>query len=909
MWTLWFCKRCICVLLWFLVHFSCYLCIDIHLSEYLLPGAVVFNASLGEYWSYSIDTGQSTSTEILSVFMLDSNTGIVYLQRRVSCSQIETNCISFNIRSHSHQNHNHSSENVHIITVLPITFIFHGKECLSSYHRKHERRKIESDMKIYIYMKHNSTVHKDAGCIPKNVPIMNLFELIPNYLDVCKKRMHMDDTQKYKLDVKTGIISTNLKSCDYNTDFKDLSIPARCVISNSVELKIHIHVQDLEIYTSKKSQIFESIGNSHNHRFIRLKRQTSNQSPTFPQLHYYGSVREEQNPGIHVIRITATDSDSGDAGRLTYSMMALRDQRSKDMFAINPVSGDVNTTKRLDRELMEMHYFSVLAVDKGRDPQTAQAMLEITVEDINDQAPVFESNVSYKDVPEDTGIGSTVFTVKATDGDAGDNAKVNYFLVNSSPPNDVFVINPTEGSITTRATLDRENVSSYQLLIRATDQGQSNTRKSATATVNIRVLDKNDNFPQFSQKTYHVNVSEDFNYSQNPVIISVSATDADEGVNSNINYAIFGGNTFDTFTINRVTGAIAIQKPLDYEQTQKFHLSVRAQDGGQPPLMNSTTVVVDVIDINDNDPEFYSSPHIGTVLESAEINSTVLNVQASDADSGLNKEIVYSIVDAAADLPFFVNSIGEIKVKSRLDREKGGNYEFVVKAQDKGVPPRSATTQVRITIRDVNDNRPKFEKSFYNITVPEDTPISDRIISLTATDADAGDNAFITYSITRGNPNKVFKITTVSGEGLVSLVKQLDYKIQNTYMLTVKAVDPGNLNDTATVQINVLDTNQHSPTFQGTPYTMSVEENIGVGSSIYKVLAIDQDVGENARISYQILGSTHFHIDPNSGEISTRIELDRETQPSYNFEVTARDHGQPAKTATTFVTVRIYSYN
>ncbi|KAK3103500.1 hypothetical protein FSP39_019658 [Pinctada imbricata] len=557
---------------------------------------------------------------------------------------------------------------------------------------------------------------------------------------------------------------------------------------------------------------------------------------------------------------------------------------------------------------MDKHFFSVLAVDNAREPRTAQAMLEITVRDINDKAPVFESNVSYQDISESIAVGSPVLTVKATDDDAGPNAEVRYFLINSGPPNDVFLIDPTEGTITTRSSLDRENIASYKLLIRATDQGPSSSRKSATATVNVRLIDENDNYPQFTQRTYHVNVSEDYNYSQNPIIITVNATDLDDGINKDIYYAIFGGNTQETFAVNRLTGAISIQRSLDYEETQQFQLSVRAQDGGQPPLTNSTTVVVDILDVNDNDPQFYSSPHIGTVLESASINSTVLNVQARDADSGRNQELVYSIIDAPANLPFFIVN-GEIKVKSALDREQGSNYEFVVKAQDRGIPPRSATSRVQITVRDVNDNSPVFDPKFYNVTVAEDLQVSSRIISLTATDADSGDNSFITYSIRRGNENNVFRMTTANGEGLISLIRELDYKTQNVYILTVLAVDPGNLNDTATVQINVLDTNQHKPAFQGTPYTTYVDENIGIGTSIYKVLAIDQDVGENARVSYQILGNTDFQIDANTGEITTRIELDRETKLSYNFEVTAHDNGQPSLTATEMVTIFVQDVN
>jgi len=202
-------------------------------------------------------------------------------------------------------------------------------------------------------------------------------------------------------------------------------------------------------------------------------------------------------------------------------------------------------------------------------------------------------------------------------------------------------------------------------------------------------------------------VREDLDFVTNPVIADISATDSDAGPNGVVRYSITGGNDRSTFAIDAVTGRLSVLRRLDYEQEKGYYLSVRAQDGGTPPKSNSTTVNVRVIDVNDNDPRFYTLIYQESVSENLAIGTTILRVQAYDADSGINGKLTYSMLPADTPIAIDANT-GAIIVVGELDREKKGSYRLTVDACDLGDPARTATAIVDITIRDVNDNGPVF---------------------------------------------------------------------------------------------------------------------------------------------------------------------------------------------------------
>ena len=597
------------------------------------------------------------------------------------------------------------------------------------------------------------------------------------------------------------------------------------------------------------------------------------------------------------------------------------------MFEIDSKLGIVTTKVKLDRELVDVHYFRVTATDDSFPPRSVTTMLQINVLDANDHSPVFENNEYEATVRESVSVGTTVITLKATDKDADKNAQVEYSIKSVSgggisseeEDNRAFKIDAKSGVITTRTLLDRETTEVYTLIVEATDQAIPQTaRRSASASVVVKVLDDNDNYPQFTERTYTVNVNEDVSWTENPVVAHIKAIDSDQGNNAAIRYAIIGGNTQSQFSIDSLTGDVSLVKPLDYETLRSYRLVIRAQDGGSPARSNTTQLLINVKDVNDNAPRFYTSLIQESISENVPTGYSIVKVQSYDADEGPNADIKYTIAPrdstgaSTENVPLSIDShTGWIYTKRELDREEQSKYMFHVIASDQGVPPQSASTSVIITLQDVNDNNPVFEPKVYEAVIAEDDPPGKPVASVTATDAD--EDTRLHYEITNGNVRGRFAVTLQNGKGLITIAQPLDYKQEKRYILTVTASDSGGRTDTATVYVNVSDANNFAPVFENAPYTASVFEDAEVGTTVLVVSATDNDVGLNAQITYSLgeeLGDNlDFLINSQTGAIVTTKKLDRESTNGYLLTVTAKDGGNPPLSDTTDVEISVTDVN
>uniref|UniRef100_A0A8D2PSE5 Cadherin domain-containing protein n=1 Tax=Zosterops lateralis melanops TaxID=1220523 RepID=A0A8D2PSE5_ZOSLA len=383
----------------------------------------------------------------------------------------------------------------------------------------------------------------------------------------------------------------------------------------------------------------------------------------------------------------AQDPDGGEAGRLVYSMDALMNSRSRDLFSIDPQAGLISTTQALDRESMDLHYFRVTATDHGAPRLSATTMVAITVADRNDHDPVFEQGEYRETIRENVEEGYPILQLRATDVDSLPNANIRYRFVNERDAYDVFEIDPRSGLITTSGPVDREKMEKYCL------PGP----RSAT-------------------------------------ILRVTATDLDKDNNALVHYNIISGNSRGQFSIDSVTGEIQVVAPLDFEVEREYALRIRAQDAGRPPLSNNTGMAsIQVVDINDHAPIFVSTPFQISVLENAPLGHSVIHIQAVDADYGENSRLEYKLTGVSADTPFVVNSAtGWITVSGPLDRESVEHYFFGVEARDHGSPSLSASASVTITVMDVNDNRPEFTQKEYFIRLNEDAAVGTSVLSVTA---------------------------------------------------------------------------------------------------------------------------------------------------------------------------------
>ncbi|XP_034514164.1 cadherin EGF LAG seven-pass G-type receptor 3 isoform X5 [Ailuropoda melanoleuca] len=641
------------------------------------------------------------------------------------------------------------------------------------------------------------------------------------------------------------------------------------------------------------------------------RRRAANRHPQFPQYNYQALVPENEVAGTAVLRVAAQDPDAGEAGRLVYSLAALMNSRSLELFSIDPLSGLIRTEAALDRESMERHYLRVTAQDHGSPRLSATTMVAVTVADRNDHSPVFEQAQYRETLRENVEEGYPILQLRATDGDAPPNANLRYRFV--GPPaaraaaSAAFEIDPRSGLISTSGRVDREHMESYELVVEASDQGQEPGPRSATVRVHITVLDENDNAPQFSEKRYVAQVREDVR--PHTVVLRVTATDRDKDANGLVHYNIISGNSRGHFAIDSLTGEIQVVAPLDFEAEREYALRIRAQDAGRPPLSNNTGLAsIQVVDINDHTPIFVSTPFQVSVLENAPLGHSVIHIQAVDADHGENARLEYSLTGVAPDMPFVINSAtGWVSVSGPLDRESVEHYFFGVEARDHGIPPLSASASVTVTVLDVNDNRPEFTMKEYHLRLNEDAAVGTTVVSVTAVDRDA--NSAISYQITGGNTRNRFAISTQGGVGLVTLALPLDYKQERYFKLVLTASDRA-LHDHCYVHINITDANTHRPVFQSAHYSVNVNEDRPVGSTVVVISASDDDVGENARITYLLEDNLpQFRINADSGAITLQAPLDYEDQVTYTLAITARDNGIPQKADTTYVEVMVNDVN
>uniref|UniRef100_A0A3B3CED5 Cadherin-23 n=1 Tax=Oryzias melastigma TaxID=30732 RepID=A0A3B3CED5_ORYME len=622
-------------------------------------------------------------------------------------------------------------------------------------------------------------------------------------------------------------------------------------------------------------------------------------APLFQKEAYVGSLSENQQTVQSVARIRATDEDSPPNNLLTYTITSA--SAFPSYFSIVMVEGYavISVIRPLDYEKVPngMIYLTVMAKDGGNPALNSTVSVTVEVLDENDNPPEFSRQSYIIKIPENIIAGATVLVVNATDLDASrefGQASLIYSLEGSSQ----FRLNSRSGEITTTALLDREQKSEYILIVRAVDGGVGPQQKTGIATVNITILDINDNAPMWLDEPYNANVVE-----MSPIntdVISVTALDLDNGENGTVVYSISPENPF--YTIDNRTGKIRTSGvTLDRESTNvrdsvlMRNIIISAVDRGSPPLRASasTTVFVNLLDLNDNDPTFVNLPFVAELSEGLPIGTSFFRVRVEDPDEGKNGEITMALQMGMPRLDFFLNtSSGVLTSTAVLDREQIQQYYLRIIAYDAGKFPRTSTSTLTVLVLDVNDETPTFNPRVYNVSLKENIPRDFVVTLLSCSDNDTGLNAELSYFITGGNQDGKFSVGF--RDGVVRTVVSLDREAQAAYSLVVEAIDNGPAGSrrtgTATVFVEVLDVNDNRPIFLQNSYETSILETVPQGTSILQVQATDADQGENGRVLYRILSGNNnlFSIDRQSGLVTRgQKALDRETSSSHVLEVEA----------------------
>ncbi|XP_043982263.1 protocadherin gamma-A5-like isoform X50 [Gambusia affinis] len=543
--------------------------------------------------------------------------------------------------------------------------------------------------------------------------------------------------------------------------------------------------------------------------------------------------------------------------------------------------------------------------------------LEIT--DINDNPPSFQkSDVEFK-ISESAVRGAKFILDRAFDLDVGENGLKTYTL----EPKEHFVVklhDQADGSknveMILEKPLDREKQEHISLVLTALDGGEP--QRTGTMHILITVLDANDNAPVFTQSAYKASVREDSPVGT--VVMAVTATDADEGSNGRITYSISSiiENTGDVFEVNAESGEITLKREVDYEKAHSFQMNIRASDDGG--LGDSCKVTIDVIDVNDNQPNIQIISKSNVISEGATLGTVVTMINIEDVDSGDNGKVHCYINE---NIPFLMKySSGEfynLLTENDLDREIASEYNITVTCSDEGVPSLSSSVTLNLQISDVNDNAPVFEHSSYQAYIVENNTPGVSVFTVKATDADWNQNSRISYILEESSINGVPVSSYVSisaDSGVIHAVRSFDYEQMKDFQFTIKAQDGGSppLSSNVTIKILIQDQNDNPPQVLypvqtgGSMVAEMVPRSADVGYLVTKVVAVDVDSGQNAWLSYKLQKATDralFEVGLQNGEIRTFRQVTDKDAVKQRLTVIVEDNGQPSRSATVIVNVAV----
>ena len=640
-------------------------------------------------------------------------------------------------------------------------------------------------------------------------------------------------------------------------------------------------------------------------------------APEFPKTEEAIKFRENSDKGTQQIIPTAKDADYGLNAVVTdYKIVSadgpFRVQYDPDIYGEVLI---IETTGILDREMRGSYFLTVAASDKGTPPNTGSVKVNITIEDENDNQPVFDPSTYYARVNETDPVDTFVIQVVAVDRDKGTNQDITYQFVDENDYASQFRIENTTGAIfTTTGTLQCPKATCF-VTVEARDGGVPSY--TGRAFVYINIDDTNNHDPVLTIK-YNPPGSAEFSSvnedaKDGEIVAGITVTDSDSGSNGQASVSIIAGNELKHFRMQSF-GQLALiyvngDQVLDRERNHIYNLTLEAKDGGSPPRTSVKALVVYVNDINDHAPVFRDKFSIVTILESFPVGSFVATMAAYDNDTGINAKLTYEIIsgiDSNKDWFHLNTETGLITTKSKLHYEIGNNFRMNISVHDGAVNPLYDYAELEIRILDENEP-PVFSQTVFDVSLDENLGQT-VVMTASATDYDSGKNGTVTYkfhdSVFSQYAN-TFDLDETTGTVTTS---SLDREQIAFYLLYVIATDGGSfpLSSTATIHLKVNDVNDNSPVFYPNKYYASVLEGQENGIIITTVGAIDLDEGGNGKVLYSLSGNgfDKFVIDETTGEIKTSGTLNKQLRNRYTLTVTARDQpGRGDDTATVEVSV------
>ncbi|XP_069025546.1 protocadherin Fat 2 [Embiotoca jacksoni] len=747
---------------------------------------------------------------------------------------------------------------------------------------------------------------------------------------------------------KSHVVKVSVTSVPYNVTFGIKNNPDSSNFRINPKTGIITTAEKFD-YERKDRYEFDVVANhgeAETHIVVEITDENDN-SPQFTRTSYQATLDENTPVGSSVLKVAATDQDKGKNGFVTYSIA----NSGPLPFTIDPFTGVISTSEHLDYEQMKRRYhLRVWASDSGVPfSQVSECPVTITLNNVNDNVPLFERVDCNVTVPPDVPVGHAVAELSAIDLDELQQLR---YVIDSGNELRVFGIDsvsgavtlerpipPGEGSFTLRvvATDGKHHSEDSVVRVSVTDKGDDATLRCRETGIFKQLTDKliesikpvlinqeedafsdihitNRHSPKFDLSVPgSIDLAED--HPLNSTIVQFNATDGDTGFNSKLVYVISSGNEDGCFSICTFSGDLQLVCPLDRESKEFYILNITVYDLGTPQTSAWKFIAVNVLDVNDNPPVFDQPSYVIRVPENTEADSIIFTARAVDVDTDASGNVRYSLL-TSTDVFRIDELTGEVTVTGRLDRESSPRHDLWIEARDQARPgPRLfSTVDLVVVLQDVNDNAPKFVPKVYKIKVAEDVPVGTLLVWVESVDLDLGGGGVVTYNL-KNTAGGIFHLD--SSTGALTLERELDFERRPSYNLTVRAVDhglPRSLSSSCFVEIEVLDINEnlHRPAFSEFVYEAAVMEGAAVGTSVVTLTASDKDLGRDGVVRYHIYdgsGLGIFTIDEETGVIRTTETLDRETAPHYWLSVYVSDLGTEPLVSWTHVFLEVLDVN
>ena len=647
--------------------------------------------------------------------------------------------------------------------------------------------------------------------------------------------------------------------------------------------------------------------------------------PVFPEEYIELSISESVTINSSYLIRSATDKDTGGTNGIqvyeinppsdTFGLMS--EKKLDGNFKVK-----IFVKKQLDRETQASYQIRILAKDGGNPVKTGSVTVNIIVTDVNDHAPEFVKSLYNVTIEEDMEPNTVILTLTAVDQDSGKNANVSYRISKYQPDADIilhsFMVDSATGDLKLRNQLVYQEGQFYKFIVEALDDGEQ--PQVSQAEVLVYVKDAKNNAPIIRISFFSpanigfANVSE--HSPVGTIVAYVNVEDTDSGPNGNVTCSV-PNQRFGIQRRSSDTYIVKVNSILNRETQDLHNVTVLCQDKGTPPMDASDSFLVRVTDYNDNQPVFESLNYAASIFENEAVEKIVLQVSATDEDIGKNKDIHYAIRNQEK-IKINANT-GVISVVPSFDREQTQSVVFDVLAIDQGDLPLTGTATVTLTIKDRNDNAPKFNHSEYKFEITENIKSGFSIGQLLAYDLDADENGKFIFSLAPEYVESKLPFTVFSN-GIIKSNRELDREVQSRYNFFAIVTDQGDpkLSSSAHVIVDVNDINDNAPniTFPSKSnrtltllYPVSETE---LYSPITHIQAYDIDKEENKTLKYGILNGNDlgiFFIEEDSGLIyvnDNSVEIENDMRVTLQIEV--HDCGAERKSSTEDLVIElIYS--